>query len=63
MRAALSPISSESRGEVARAGRLAMRGDEATIGVLRFSRCDALRDDAARRILAEMIILVPESTC
>ena len=41
-------------GEVARAGRLAMRGDEPAIGVLRHAGRDALGDDPARRVLAEM---------
>src|SRR5581483_6580028 len=41
-------------GEVACAGRLAMRRHETAIGVLRFAGGDSLRDDAARRVLAEM---------
>src|SRR5216684_557067 len=41
-------------GEVARAGRFPVRGDEAAIGVLRFAGRDALGDDAARGVLAEM---------
>ena len=43
-----------ARGEVARARRLAMCGDEAAIGVLRHAGGDALRDDAAGRVLAQM---------
>jgi hypothetical protein len=49
--------------EVARAGGLAVGRDESPVGVLRTPGRDALRDDAARRVLAQMIILVPESTC
>src|SRR5258707_471128 len=41
-------------GEVARAGRLAMRGNEAAIGVLRDASRDALGDDPAGGVLAEM---------
>ncbi len=41
-------------GEVARAGRLAVSRDQAAIGVLRAPGGDALRDDPARRVLAEM---------
>ena len=40
--------------EVANAGRLAMRRDETAIRILRISGRDALRDDAARRVLAEV---------
>src|SRR5262249_6041499 len=40
--------------EVARAGRLPMRGNEAAIGILRLAGRDALRDDPARRVLAEV---------
>src|SRR5690606_34394138 len=40
--------------EVARVRRLAVRRDESAIGVLRAARGDALRDDPARRILAEV---------
>ena len=40
--------------EVAGASRLAMSGDEAAIGVLRYAGGDALGDDPARRVLAEM---------
>src|ERR1700693_1315187 len=47
-----------ARRKVARAGRLAVRGDEAAIGVLRDAGGDALGDDPARRILAEMDPLV-----
>src|SRR6516225_5922611 len=41
-------------GVVARAGRFAMRGDEAAIGVLRHACGNTLGDDPARRVLAEM---------
>src|SRR5437868_7308789 len=41
-------------GKIARPGRLAVGGDEATIGVLRTPRRDALGDDAAGRVLAKM---------
>ena len=41
-------------GEVAGVGRLAVRRDLAAIGVLREAGGDALGDDAARRVLAEM---------
>src|SRR3984957_12572560 len=41
-------------GKVARAGRLAVGGDEAAIGVLRHTGRDALGDDPARGVLAEM---------
>src|SRR6476620_5360939 len=41
-------------GEVARAGGFAMRGDEAAIGVLRDAGGDALGDDAAGGVPAEM---------
>src|SRR5216683_4787023 len=43
-----------ARRKVARAGRLAVGGDEAAIGVLRDAGGDALGDDPARRVLAEM---------
>ena len=55
VRAAL--VADEQRvavGEVARARRLAVRRDEPAIGVLRMAGGDALGDDAARRVLAEM---------
>src|SRR3981189_2120389 len=41
-------------GKIARAGGLAVRGDEAAIGVLRNARRDALGDDPAGGVLAEM---------
>ena len=41
-------------GEVARVGGLAMRRDETAIGVLRLAGRDALGDDPAGRVLAEM---------
>src|SRR6267142_5734965 len=41
-------------GVVARAGCLAMRGDQAAIGVLRNAGRDALGNDPARGVLAEM---------
>src|SRR5690606_12839958 len=41
-------------GEVARVGRLAVRRDEPAIGVLRVAGGNALRHDAAVRVLAEM---------
>src|ERR1700733_4778913 len=41
-------------GEVARAGRFTMRRDKTAIGVLRNAGRDALGDDPARRILAEV---------
>src|SRR3954452_15443162 len=41
-------------GEVARALGTAVRRDEPAIGVVGVPRRDALRDDAARRVLAEM---------
>src|SRR5207302_8761952 len=40
--------------EIARADRLAVCGHEAAIGVLRYSGRDALRDDPAGGVLAEM---------
>src|SRR5258705_364518 len=43
-----------ARRKVARAGRLAMRGDKAAIGVLRHAGGDALGDDPAGGVLAEM---------
>ena len=55
MRAAL--VADQQRvaiGEVARALRLAVRGDEPAIGVLRMPGRDALGDDAAGRVLAEV---------
>src|SRR3984893_18636742 len=45
--------------EIARAGRLAMRGHKPTIGVLRDAGGDALGDDAAGRVLAKMDHLGP----
>ena len=41
-------------GVVARAGRLAVAGDEAAIGVVRMAGGDALGDDPALRVLAEV---------
>src|SRR4030081_3323681 len=41
-------------GKVARVGGLAVRGDEAAVGVLRHARRDALGDDPAGGVLAEM---------
>src|SRR3982075_2128911 len=41
-------------GEIARAGGLAVRGDEAAIGVLGNAGRDTLGDDPARGVLAEM---------
>src|SRR4029078_824106 len=41
-------------GEVARALRLAVRGDQPAVGVLRVAGRDALGDDAAGGVLAEM---------
>src|SRR5262245_24403790 len=55
MRAAL--VADQERvavGEVARAGRAPMRHHLAAIGVVRMPGRDALRDDPARGVLAEM---------
>ncbi len=49
--------------EVARIGRLAMGRDLTAIDVFREACRNTLGNDAARRVLAEWIILVPESTC
>src|SRR3954454_10835472 len=43
-----------ARREIARAGRLAVRGHEAPIGVLGTSRRDALGDDTAGGVLAQV---------
>src|SRR5689334_13263692 len=43
-----------TRREVARILRLAVRRDEAAIGVLRFARGNTLGDDPARGVRAEM---------
>src|SRR4051812_18786899 len=55
MRAAL--VADQQRiagGEIARAGGLAMGGDEAAIGVLRDTGRDTLGNDPRRGVLAEM---------
>src|SRR4051794_18769892 len=43
-----------ARGEIARASRFTVRGDEATIGILRDARRNSLGDDPAGGVVAEM---------